>query len=390
MGSTLVPVLKSSAVSAEYHALRHWFLETALPLWWEKGTDNEGGGFFEKLDDAAHPIEEPRRARLVARQIYVYALAGEMGWTGPADIAVTHGLDFLQRRLLRADCSIVASVTTSGAIIRGEFDLYDAAFVLFGLSAAARAPARRKALVQLAGKIRDQIVGGFSHPLGGFEEARPPSLPLKANPHMHLLEAFLAWAELETTDSVVWNELADKIVELCLERLIDPRTGVICEFYDAKWRPLPDAFGLQIEPGHQFEWAWLLLRWAELRGNDCVVGPATRLIQIGESAGVDPIRGVAINALDGALRSRDDNSRLWPQTERVKAWYSLALRPKSDLKALEILEKSLRGLRLFTTGRLPGLWWETLHPDGNFDPEPARASTLYHIACAIHTLSEIS
>ena len=36
--------------------------------------------------------------------------------------------------------------------------------------------------------------------------------------------------------------------------------------FDADWRPLAGLTGRLVEPGHQFEWAWLLERWSRLRG----------------------------------------------------------------------------------------------------------------------------
>ena len=50
-----------------------------------------------------------------------------------------------------------------------------------------------------------------------------------------------------------------EIIELALTRLIDPSTGALPEFFTSG---LAAAAGLGIiEPGHQFEWAWLLLRF---------------------------------------------------------------------------------------------------------------------------------
>jgi hypothetical protein len=55
---------------------------------------------------------------------------------------------------------------------------------------------------------------------GGFEESAPPSLPLLANSHMHLLEACLEW--MDRDNDRAWSELAEEIVELALRRFHDP------------------------------------------------------------------------------------------------------------------------------------------------------------------------
>ena len=84
---------------------------------------------------------------------------------------------------------------------------------------------------------------------------------------MHLLEAFLAWAEFVGDADLKWQALADEMVELARTRLIDRKTGALSEFFDADWQTLPDTKGLVVEPGHQLEWAWLLMRWATIKGD---------------------------------------------------------------------------------------------------------------------------
>ena len=71
--------------------------------------------------------------------------------------------------------------------------------------AAARAPAADDGPARAA-MLRDEMTHGWGHPGRGFEEAQPRSLPLKANPHMHLFEAALAWEEAST--AVGWRGMA--------------------------------------------------------------------------------------------------------------------------------------------------------------------------------------
>ena len=52
----------------------------------------------------------------------------------------------------------------------------------------------------------------FAHPAGGFREDREGRLKLRANPHMHLLEAALAWLSFDPNP--LWRDLADEIVAL--------------------------------------------------------------------------------------------------------------------------------------------------------------------------------
>ena len=114
----------------------------------------------------------------------------------------------------------------------------------------------------------------------------------------------LAWIPLD--DDPAWRSMGDAIATLCLEKFIDPATGALREFFAADWSPAPGVDGRICEPGHHYEWAFLLDRWARLTGRPLPEAVA-RLIAFADSCGVDPHRGVVINAVltDGSIaRSR--------------------------------------------------------------------------------------
>ena len=64
-------------------AARAWLFGSALPLWAAAGFDPKTGLFQEKLDRDGHAVPGPRRVRVQARQLYVFAQAGRLGWSGP-------------------------------------------------------------------------------------------------------------------------------------------------------------------------------------------------------------------------------------------------------------------------------------------------------------------
>ena len=76
----------------------------------------------------------------------------------------------------------------------------------------------------------------------------------------------LAWTEIDGDPA--WRAMADGIAELCLERFIDPASGALREFFAADWTPAPGVEGRIAEPGHHYEWAFLLDRWARLGGRE--------------------------------------------------------------------------------------------------------------------------
>jgi len=217
------------------------------------------------------------------------------------------------------------------------------------------------------------------HPVIGFEEAVPRVVPLCSNPHMHLFESCQAWAEADAEGP--WTATADEIARLALTYFIDAKSGALREFFDGNWQPMPGESGRIIEPGHQLEWAWLLMRWGTKRGDDKQIAAALRLIEIAETFGTDD-RNVAFFSLFDDFTPHDKRARLWAQTERLKA-HCLAAELTGEARHWDKAVKAAEGLELYFDVPLAGLWRDVLTPDGRFVEEPAPASSFYHIVCAI-------
>ncbi len=359
-------------------AWKRWLFDDALPLWASKGADPATGAFEEAIGWDGEPVHAPLRARVQARQIYVFATAGALGWPGPWRERLEGGLAFIAR-YRRPDGLYRTKVSRDGSPFDDTPVLYDQAFFLFAAATAARAIPDRAAELE-AGALAhlDVVESHFHHPAGGFREA-DGERPFQSNPHMHLLEAMLAWEAL--TGRRRWAEAADRIAGLCLTRFIDARSGALREFFDAAWSPAPGDPGRIVEPGHQFEWAWLLERWGDARSHVGARRAARRLFEIGVAHGVDERRGVAFNALDDCFTPLDSVARLWPQTERIKAALSLAEEDRDAQVAA-----ACAGLQRYTEVTPQGLWRDRLKPDDTFVDEPAPASSFYHIVCALNEL----
>ncbi|MFF2324351.1 HAD-IIIA family hydrolase [Agrobacterium sp. NPDC058088] len=379
-----------SLAQNEYVELREWLFNSAFPLWGTVGCDKDSGGFFEKIGKDVHPIDALRRTRVVCRQIFSFAAAGRMGWPGDSAGAVAHGLRFLRQHCFQPNGSVRSATDLQFGQHNEKFDLYDHAFALFGLCAAYHVLPEKVELADKAVACLVAMKTGWGHYIAGFEEASPSVLPLRSNPHMHILEACLAWAELGPEDKrSTWLRQADEIAELCLSRFICVKTGAVREYYDHDWNVDYDFPLAPVEPGHQFEWAWLLAKWGKLRGEKKALKAARRLVEIGEENGVCPNFRIAINGLDHNLEPVDKSFRLWPQTERIKAWLILAelsVAPDDREFALGKVAEAGKGLKLFLSDVPDGLWRDRLTSNGTTIEEPVPASSLYHIVCAVEEL----
>jgi len=350
-----------------------------LPLWATTGQD-AGGGFVEALGLDGRIQHSPRRARVQARQIWSYVEAGRLGWEGPWLRAVEDGCRYFEKHHLNGDGLCRTLLNSDGSPLDETVMVYDQAFSMLALSAARRVVADGDRLEEAALRMRRQL-SERAHPRGGYVEAG--KRPYQANPHMHLLEACLAWQEAGGDST--WLEMADGLVDLALSSFIDARGGFLREFFDADWRPAEGEDGRLVEPGHQFEWAWLLARYAVLRERPEALRAAERLYDYG-LRGVDERTGITLDALNDDGRPRGGRARLWPQTEWLKAALKLSEvgNPAHARQRLKEAEAALGAISLYL---LPfGLWRDKRLSNGGFIEEPAPASSFYHVIGAYSQL----
>ncbi|MCR0985131.1 AGE family epimerase/isomerase [Roseomonas populi] len=369
----------ASVLSASEEAVS-WLRNAAWPLWLEHGVDWARGGFRESLE--LHTLRSPaafRRLRVVSRQVFVFAEAHALGVPHAAE-AVELGVAFLRDRARQADGGYAQRFDLDGAVIDGNRDLYDHAFVLLALSSASRllpGDALRQEALALVRYLDEE----FAHPAGGYLESLPPALPRRQNPHMHLLEAFLA--AFEAFGEAVFLERAGEMVRLFLNRFRDPATGTLPEFFDGELVAQREGGRHVVEPGHHCEWVWLIHWYRGLAGANAIVpadvlGGAERdLLAFVDRHGVNQRLGTAFDEVwsDGSLKG--PGSRLWPQTERLK---SEVLRPDATPDSII---RAYDALQQYFTPNPRGLWFERIGVDGRATKEPAPASSLYHLTASI-------
>ena len=378
-----------SEINAAANRLSDWLVDSAYPRWHTNGYDSESGAFFETIDIiTGKGTDTPVRTRVPARQIYCFAQAGNLGWQGPWQEIVTHGLNWYLEHCRKADTSFASVVATDGTPLDSDFDLYNQAFALLAFAHAGRVlTGRRTELFADAAGLLTLLRETYGHPATGFREANPDRLPLRSNPHMHLFEAALALEDAGA--GAIWSELADEIARLAMDRFIDPVSGGLREFFNIDWSPFDGAQGRIMEPGHQFEWSWLLSRWGTARNDFEALTKARRLYQVGTTYGVDRERQVAIMTLQDDFSVLNPMARLWGQTEWLKAAISMAglsTGCERDACLADIL-RSMRALERYIEDVPDGLWKDKFDNLYTFKREPAPASSFYHIVCAIQELS---
>lgn len=355
--------------------MRAWLFDRALPLWAEAGAGPDGG-FHEALDFDGRPIPGlPRRTRVQARQVYVFAQGAALGWARGRAVAQA-GLDRMIATCRRDDGLWRLTTDADGTAADETADLYDQAFVLFALAAAHRVLGDARAL-PLARQTLETIRERMTSPHGGWDEAIPPVLPRRQNPHMHLLEAMLAWRE--AAPDPLWDQTAKVSLDLFDRAFFDARSGVLGEYFTDDWAVAPGDAGRVIEPGHHLEWVWLLDR-ARRAGWGDRGASADRLYAFAVTHGQDD-GGFLVRETDRAGAVRDGGRRLWAQTEAIRT-YLLA---GDDDQAARLIDGVFE-THLATA--VPGLWMDSYDAKGRPCDARVPASTLYHLMTAFTAVLE--
>lgn len=358
--------------------VQHWLMDETLPLWSTRGVD-EKGGFYEALDFTGKPLSRHRRMRTMARQIYAFAIAGERGWGGPALQLIDHGIDFITRHGRTKDGGWAAILDEKGAVIDPTEDTYDTAFVLLALAHAHRA-GHKKALplaTETLAFLDEYLVDKADR---GFLETRSGATPRRSNPHMHLLETFLAWYEVSGDNAFL--QRAERLVSLCKTHFFDFDTWTLGEYFNNDLTPVEGELGQICEPGHHFEWASLIVAYANAAHKPQWVQLARKLYACAIANGLNRATGLAYNAITRLGVPQERNSRSWPQTEALKAAIALDANQGPDLKP-EIEARVGRLFRWHIDAAPTGLWIDLIDEEGRARAKDVPASIFYHLVSAL-------
>jgi mannose/cellobiose epimerase-like protein (N-acyl-D-glucosamine 2-epimerase family) len=359
--------------------LKSWAKNEALPLWATTGWDAKRGGFHEKLTLEGKPdLHAIRRLRVQARQIYVYAHAASLGWYDDGLRIALGGFEYLMDKGHAPDGApgFVHLLKPDGQVENALRDSYDHMFVVLALAW----------LVKVSGDaqirtILDQTIAFVDAELtdqnGMLFEGKPRSLPRRQNPNMHAFEAQMALHETLGYPGAL--QRAETFLNHFKQHFVDPKTGMILEFFNEDWRPLPPPKGTSVEPGHLAEWTWLIRRYEVLAGKPASAFASQFLDRAVSTA--DPTTGLLFDEADVMGIIRKKTSRTWPHTEVVKAWLAEAEIGREGARAKAV--KALENLHLWYMKSCPkGGWIDQRDAGGKVISDHIPASTFYHFFVA--------
>jgi mannose-6-phosphate isomerase len=362
--------MTSSAPTAALAALlRTHFTQVVLPIWRGPGFNAALRLPYEAVGHDHRPLPVARyRAMACARQLFVFSQAGDIAH---ADIL----FDSLRRYFHDAQRGgWFYSVDRDGAPLDTTKDLYTHAFVVFACAEYLARSGNRDAL-DVINETSAQIADRFAARDGLLNAALDASFstitgtPVQ-NPLMHLTEAWLAAHDV-TGDAAFATSLT-RLVEAIARSFVHQPTGCIAEL------PSGSADN-RLEPGHQFEWFYLVRCAAGLLGQSELDAALTRAFDFAEAHGINRATGGVYASLDEAGAIKDSAQRIWAQTE-----YLRALATKADEPAIARLPQQIERFRerfLRSDG-----WIESMAATGEITRAEMPSTTPYHLATSYASL----
>ncbi len=267
-------------------------------------------------------------------------------------------------------------------------DLYGHAFIMFGLAHYLAIFGGGEALNWIA-RTNEIVFDRFELPEGWFAPATtrdwtPTGRNLEQNPHMHLLEAYLSI--YRATEDDAYLECAARIMSVYTDFLRTPDLKKVLEHLDESGRPAGEK-GTFIQPGHLYEWYWLVGEYAGMAGRPALKSESAPMIEWADAHCLDTDAGGMFDLVDISANVLSDRKRIWPMTERIKALATLA----RDEPAAET-RKALSGSIAFFLEkycRADGSWHEYLTRDLRPDSDHLPLSTPYHVAMAALELERL-
>jgi len=363
------PNLDAASTTALAAALRDHFNGVILPMWRNAGFNSALRLPYEALGEDHGPEPVHRyRAMACARQLFVFSQAGDAAHAQVLFDSLTHTFQDTQHG------GWFYSVDQHGAPLDTVKDLYTHAFVVFACAEYGRRSGNRDAL-EIVHRTSALFQTRFAAPGDLFNAALSADFsevtgtPIQ-NPLMHLTEAWLA--AREATRDNAFDAALRRLASAVAGHFVHAPSGCIAE--------LPvGAADNRLEPGHQFEWFWLVKQAGGLFEGTGLAESLSRAFEFAQRFGVDQQTGGVVASLNEDGSIKDPIQRIWAQTEYLRA---LASHDEAAMRAV-----LPRQIELFRQRFLrPQGWFECKTASGEVARADMPSTTPYHLATAFEAL----
>lgn len=353
---------------------RDWVADLSLPIWLADGLDSKTNGHVERLDaKGAQDNSAGVRMRVQSRQLFVFSCATFNDWCDATTQAEKLAV-FIDGQ--RDGCHYPNRLDSQFRPVEFQEDIYDYAFHLLSCAWYYKAFGDDRRLAH-AYELFDHIDQHYASVDGGWLEGNFEAKYRRQNPHMHLFEAFLAL--YEASGDSLWLSRAKSVVKLFESVFFNDQYGVLLEYFESDWGLLDDENRSYTEPGHMYEWVWLLAKYQTLSGEN-VAQLIVKLYAAAQALVADPVSPI-IDSLVVETGVSSVTKRCWPMTEAIKAHVAVTMLGLNE--SAGHASEAIKGLmHHFLVGRFDGMYIDQLGENNQVISDVMPASTMYHLLVA--------
>ncbi|MBD5769799.1 AGE family epimerase/isomerase [Marinomonas colpomeniae] len=352
---------------------KDFLFEQLLPNWSQYGIDAEKGFSYESMNHN-WTKNAVGRIRLLTqcRQLYTFSHAYQFESKAEWLAKLTPLFDFITTQYFHDDRWFF-SLNDDLSVKDKQSDAYALAFVLLSFSYYYQVTKDKRALDYMK-STHHFLLDNMQAKMGGFYEAYPIDTQQvrRQNPHMHLLEGYIA--AFNTTRDEDYKTVINSLLSLAVEHFYDKKTKTLREFFSENWK-YHSTTGHQVEPGHHFEWVWLLYQANKISPDQTHIDLAQSLWSTATRHGIESDGGI-YNQIDGnSYQAIDKEKRIWPITEYLKAITVLPMGLEEKQHRIESALSFMTKHYFLENGR----WNEYLDANNEAKSFPLPGTSSYHI-----------
>jgi mannobiose 2-epimerase len=343
-------------------------LESLLSWWMDFMVDEENGGFYGRRGGHNQLFPQADKGIILNTRI-LWTFAATANYTGNVSYQkiAERAFAYFPRFWDDEQGGVFWMLDHQGNPNKKRKQIYAQAFAIYALAEFHTLTENPKAL-RLAQELfqliekhsRDAERGGYLEALGpNWEPIEDLRLSEKdaneaktMNTHLHLMEAYSKLYRI-TQNKAVGKALKD-LIQLFLERFIDPQTGHLQLFFDENWEPRSGSISF----GHDIECSWLLMEAIELVEDK-------HLHERGEKTAFFMADATFQNGLDwdkALINEKQENGQLdrekvwWPQAEAVIGFWN-AWQLSGDLRYQKAAFQVWHFIKSFLRDKSQGEWF---------------------------------
>jgi len=358
-----------------YKEVENELKNNILPFW-NKTVDEKNGGFLGRILNSGKRIQDsPKSAVLNTRILWTYSSVyrkfKEKKYLELAERAYSYISEHFRDK---EDGGIFWLVDHKGSPIDTKKQIYAQAFCVYALSEYFDISQNRKALdwaIELFELIEKH---SFDPEYPGYLEAcdrewnpiedvrlsdKDQNERKTMNTHLHILEGYTNLFRVWKNDR--FKKQLKSLIDIFLNKIIDPKTGHFNLFFDDQWHPKSDTFSY----GHDIEGSWLLCEAAELTDDkvlfERVKKASLKLAEITLHEGVDIDGGIMYHGDRNGVT--DTDKHWWCQAEAMVGFLN-AFQISGDQKFFEASFDCWNFVKKFIADREKGEWFFRVNKKG--------------------------